>query len=112
MGQTKFSPFYQKEINRLIEILKDCQPRKIIVFGSVTQGKVRKGSDIDICIVKEIVGGRIDEKQDLRRLLSAHNYDYPVSVDLHLYSPAEFENSQDANFFIEEIKKTGKVVYE
>lgn len=108
----RISPFYQKEIHCLVEILKKGQPKKIIVFGSAASGKVKRRSDIGLCIVKDFSQGRIVEKQNLRRLLSAYNYDYPVSVDLHLYSPAEFENSQETNFFIEEIKKTGRVVYE
>jgi len=106
------SSFYKQEINRLVEILKNYQPQKVIVFGSVAQGKAKKGSDIDLCIVKDFSGERIKEKQKIRRLFSSFNYDYPVAVDLHLYSPSEFDNSAEKNFFIEEIKKTGLVVYE
>jgi predicted nucleotidyltransferase len=111
MTQGKATLFYQKQIERLVAILKHCQPKMIILFGSVAQGKAQRGSDIDLCIVKKFSGGRIEEKQNLRRLLSAYNYTYPVGIDFHLYSPAEFENG-GKNFFIEEIKKTGKVIYE
>jgi len=104
--------FYQREINRLVEILKKYQPQKVIVFGSVAQGKAKRESDIDLCIIKDFSGKRIEEKQKIRRLFSSLNYDYPVAVDLHLYSPSEFDNSEEKNFFIEEIKKTGLVVYE
>jgi len=106
------SNFYRQEVNRLVEILKKYQPQRVIVFGSVAQGRARKGSDIDLCIIKDFSGKRIEEKQKIRRLFSSFNYDYPVAVDLHLYSPSEFDNSEEKNFFIEEIKKTGLVVYE
>ena len=111
LKQMNLPNFYQREINRLVEILKNYRPQKVIVFGSVAKGKAKRESDIDLCIIKDFSGKKIEEKQKIRRLFSSFNYDYPVAVDLHLYSPSEFDNSEK-NFFIEEIKKTGLVVYE
>ena len=41
---------YQKDIRRAVEILKDGGCTGVYLFGSLTTGKVRKGTDIDLAI--------------------------------------------------------------
>lgn len=41
---------YQKDVLRAIELLKDSGCNEIYLFGSLIEGKVRKGSDIDFAI--------------------------------------------------------------
>lgn len=41
---------YQQDINYAVEILKEAGCSQIFIFGSVAQGKVREGSDIDLAI--------------------------------------------------------------
>jgi len=41
---------YQKDIHRAVEILKEAGCTHIFLFGSLTAGKVRDGSDIDLAI--------------------------------------------------------------
>ncbi|MBM4464859.1 MAG: nucleotidyltransferase domain-containing protein [Chloroflexi bacterium] len=41
---------YQKDIHRAVEILKEAGCTHVFLFGSLTVGKVRDGSDIDLAI--------------------------------------------------------------
>ena len=41
---------YQKDIHRAVEILKEAGCTHVFLFGSLTAGKVRDGSDIDLAI--------------------------------------------------------------
>ena len=41
---------YQRDIRRAVEILKEAGCTHVFLFGSLTAGKVRDGSDIDLAI--------------------------------------------------------------
>jgi predicted nucleotidyltransferase len=41
---------YRKDVRRAVEILKGAGCTRIFLFGSLTGGKVRDGSDIDLAI--------------------------------------------------------------
>jgi predicted nucleotidyltransferase len=41
---------YQKDIQRAVEILKQAGCTDVFLFGSLTTGKVREGTDIDLAI--------------------------------------------------------------
>jgi predicted nucleotidyltransferase len=41
---------YQKDIRRAVEILTDGGCTGVYLFGSLTMGKVREGTDIDLAI--------------------------------------------------------------
>ncbi len=41
---------YQEDIHRAVEILKEAGCTHVFLFGSLTTGKVRDGSDIDLAI--------------------------------------------------------------
>jgi predicted nucleotidyltransferase len=41
---------YQKDVRRAVEILKEAGCTHVFLFGSLTGGKVRDGSDIDLAI--------------------------------------------------------------
>ena len=102
---------YAEETRKVVEILKKANPEKIIRFGSSVRGTPRENSDIDLCILKKPEGHPVREKQKLRRLLSQHHYDYPVDIDLHVYSPEEYEDRlRRGDFFVREIEQ-GEVVY-
>ena len=102
---------YQKEIKKLIEILKHYQPEKMILFGSAASGKFHPESDIDICLIKKFKDSLLNEKRKLLDLLWKYDYDYLVDPDIHLYKPSRFKHELKRNHpFLEEIVK-GKVVY-
>ena len=102
--------FLQRELVKIVETLKsEYQPKKIILFGSLAQGDVKEGSDIDLAIIKET------DKRPLDRCLEVASLAQPsVAVNFLVYTPEEFEKETDAgNFFVvDEIIKRGEVLYE
>jgi len=41
---------YEKDVRRAVEILKEAGCTHVYLFGSLTAGKVREGSDIDLAV--------------------------------------------------------------
>jgi predicted nucleotidyltransferase len=41
---------YQEDVHRAVKILKEAGCTHIFLFGSLTDGKVREGSDIDLAV--------------------------------------------------------------
>ena len=99
-----------RELEAIVEKLKSrYQPQKIILFGSLAQGDVKEGSDIDLAIIKET------DKRPLDRCLEVAAVAQPsVAVNFLVYTPEEFQKQTEAgNFFVvDEIIKRGQVLYE
>lgn len=99
-----------RELTRIVEKLKrDYQPEKIILFGSLAQGDVKEGSDIDLTIIKDT------DKRPLDRCLEVATICQPsLAANFLVYTPREFRQEQEkGNFFvIDEILKRGRVLYE
>ncbi|MGA9349596.1 MAG: nucleotidyltransferase domain-containing protein [Anaerolineae bacterium] len=111
MKDEKLREFYDEETRKVVEILKKADPDKIIRFGSSVWGTLGEDSDIDLCILKRLEDSSIRDKQRLRRLLSRYEYAYPVDIELHVYSPEEYqERLRKGDFFLREIER-GEVVY-
>jgi predicted nucleotidyltransferase len=114
MERKSLRTFYDQETEKIIDILKEADPVKIIRFGSVARGEPRPGSDLDLCVLIEWQDDRPAFRiiQSFYRLLSKHKYSYPIDVEFKVYQPAEFnELLQHRNYFVEEIV-SGEVVYE
>lgn len=102
---------YRQKTEDLVKILKKIKPEKIILFGSLAQGKVHPDSDIDICIIKKTKDG-LKVKEKISDLLWKANYDWEPEVDIHVYSPEIYRDWLSRNDpFLEEVEK-GKVLYE
>lgn len=100
----------RRELETIVENLKkDYQPEKIILFGSLAQGNVKEGSDIDLTIIKKT------DKRPLERCVEVATITQPsVAVNFVVYTPEEFEKERKAgNFFVvEEILSRGRILYE
>lgn len=111
MKDEKLREFYDEETRKVVEILKRANPEKIIRFGSSVSGTLNEDSDIDLCVLKYLKDGSAREKQRLRRLLSQYEYTYPVDIELHVYSPEEYEEQlRKGSLFLREVER-GEVVY-
>jgi predicted nucleotidyltransferase len=42
---------YDEETRKLVEILKQADPQRVIRFGSSAGGKLHDESDIDLCVL-------------------------------------------------------------
>ena len=100
----------EKELKRITRIIiKEYLPDKIILFGSLANGKVHEWSDIDLAIIKETKVRFIKRMQKVGLMTSPR-----LGADFIVYTPEEFENMvKDDNYFIkDEIMRKGKVLYD
>jgi len=104
-------------LNDLVNLLKPSDPYKIILFGSYANGTPNEHSDIDIMLildnyeVAKTYRERLDKEIFIRGLVREINEEMPM--DILIYSREELDIiKKDGNCFIEEIEKTGKVIYE
>jgi predicted nucleotidyltransferase len=104
-------------LNDLVNSLKASDPYKIILFGSYANGSETENSDIDLMVVldsndvSKTYAERQSKKLQVRRLVRSINYKMPL--DILVYSKEELRKIKEAgNYFIDEIEKTGKVIYE
>jgi len=97
-----------ERVKDIVEALKAYEPEKIILFGSLARGDADRYSDIDLVVIKRT------DKRFVERLVEAARYlDLPVSVDLFVYTPEEFEvMAENANPFIERVRSEGRIIYE
>ena len=96
-------------IKKIVERLKKCKVEKVILFGSWAKGKANKYSDIDLLIIKKT------RKNPYRRIPEIRKYlfDIDSAFDILVMTPKEVEHRLSlGDFFIEEIIKKGKVIYE
>lgn len=104
------SELLEAELSHIVDVLKkEYQPDKIILFGSFANGKIHQWSDIDLAVIKDTKEHFIDRIRTVSLLTKPS-----VGVNFIVYTPKEAQNMVDTNhyFFIEEILKKGRVLYE
>jgi len=79
-------------LDEVANSIKSVHPEStIILFGSYARGEQNEESDLDICIlVHELTSGRTDMRVDV---YSAIRRDFPLPIDVLLYTHDEFEES-------------------
>lgn len=109
MTKRQLRKAYEQEIERIVSALRAYNPEKIILFGSLAQGNLNEDSDIDLFLIKKSQKRRIDRAREVRCLIQSAT----LPVDLIVYTPSEVRKALEmGSFFIEDILKDGKVVYE
>jgi predicted nucleotidyltransferase len=84
---------------------KGFSPEKLILFGSYAKGNVHPYSDVDVAVWSPVFSGEFDDFEKALPVLR----NYP-KIQAKLYPSSADENNFDP--FIEEIKRTGIVIYE
>lgn len=104
-------------LDKLVSSLKPSDPYKIVLFGSYANGDPNEHSDIDIMVildnydVSKTFEERLDKKISIRNLVLEINRKVPL--DILVYSREEFNIVKNyGNYFIDEIEKTRRVIYE
>jgi predicted nucleotidyltransferase len=104
-------------IDNLVSSLKPSDPYKIILFGSYAKGNPDENSDVDLMVildnynVSKTYEERLRTKVFIRNLILDINRKIPI--DILVYSKEELNLiKKNGNFLIDEIEKTGKIIYE
>lgn len=100
----------EAELARILPIIiEKYQPEKIILFGSLATGEVHEWSDIDLAIIKETPLNYLERLLEFKILI-----DCDLATDVFIYRPEEFAAKVAENhyFFVDEILKIGKTIYE
>lgn len=101
---------FDKEIKNIVEqIIRTYHPLKIILFGSIAEGRIKEGTDIDLFIIKkDIPNIGVDRIRQLDTMIK-----YRFATDFIVYKPEEVEQRLKlGDPFIRNILKNGKVLYD
>lgn len=104
----------QQQIDEIVRILVDeCQPEKIILFGSYASGTANEDSDLDLAIVKKTDLPPHKRSTEFRRALRSEGRRWLFGMDILVYTPEEIETYRNSPYsFVHEIFSTGKTLYE
>ena len=92
-------------VNRIV---KRFRPERIILFGSHARGDAGPDSDVDLLVVMDFEGSKLQRMVELRGTLR----DIAVPVDILVTRPADFAWRKDVVGTIEwPAFKEGKVLY-
>lgn len=99
------------ELNGLIEkITQAVSVKKIFLFGSYAYGKPTSDSDIDLCVLTEDSGRKIDIMSAIREKIS---FSAVHPLDIIVYKPDEFYSRSNSKTSMEsQILHKGVVLYE
>lgn len=104
----------QAQIDEIVRILvSECQPEKIILFGSYAQGTAHEDSDLDLAIVKETDLPGFKRPIEFQKALRAKGQRWLFGMDILVFTPEEVEAYKNSrSSIIHEILQTGKMLYE
>jgi len=100
----------EKELKIIVDtIVEKCNPEKIILFGSMADGKPTAWSDIDLVIIMDTDLRYIDRLLYISKMAKCD-----VPVDFFVYTPEEERRFIETNnlFYTKEVIEKGKVLYE
>jgi predicted nucleotidyltransferase len=96
----------EEEMARIVSVLiKEYDPLKIVLFGSLATGNIHEYSDIDLVVIKNSQKGFYERLKEVGLLVMSRR-----GADILVYTPEEFEGL--SSFFQEEVLKNSTVLYE
>ncbi len=95
----------QAMVDRIVEKFK---PQKVILFGSYARGNPGKDSDVDLLVIMDYKGRRIDLLRNIRKSL----HDIRASKDIVIRSPEEVDKySEFIGTILYPAMKQGRMMY-
>jgi predicted nucleotidyltransferase len=89
-------------------IVQECQPERIILFGSYAYGTPTPDSDVDLLVIVPFKG-----KAPRKSLEILNKVDPKFAVDIVVRTPEQVQQRLTWNdFFLREILEKGTVLYE
>lgn len=100
----------QEKIQEMVRrIVERFHPEKIILFGSYARGTAGPDSDVDLLVVKSVVGPKQQERLNIRLALRGIG----LAKDVIVVTPEEVERDKDlVGTIIRPALREGKVLYE
>ncbi|MCI5125730.1 MAG: nucleotidyltransferase domain-containing protein [Candidatus Electrothrix sp. AR5] len=107
----------RKYLPEIVKNIRETDPYKIILFGSYAGDSFTEDSDLDLLVVLDSLGiaKNYDEKMRNKMLVrrKIYNLSKRIPIDLLVYTRGEYDIVlKSKNSFCNEIKKTGKLLYE
>jgi predicted nucleotidyltransferase len=91
------------------KIVAELKPEKVVLFGSYAYGTPNSHSDVDLLVIMKTKASLKERSWAVSRLLLPR----PFPVDILVKTPKEVEQALEAgDFFLKEILKRGKVLYD
>ena len=86
----------------------------IILFGSYAKGNPHEYSDIDLAVVSKELDPNKPRWENIKLIEEKANLSFDPDLQLIPFTTEKFQNDQNSPIrsFIQEIKKTGKVIYQ
>jgi predicted nucleotidyltransferase len=78
--------------------------RQVILFGSYAHGSPHEFSDIDVAVIAE---ARVEDWLDVSAQLFGLRRDIDVAIE-----PVLIDSEEDRSGFLEEIRRTGEIIYD
>jgi len=106
ISKDEFDQEVQSVVRQLLRLYK---PEKIVLFGSLVQGTIQQGTDIDLFIVKSDVPKLgVDRIRELDAVV-----EYRLATDFVVYTPEEVEQRlRLGDPFVRSVLQEGKVLYD
>ena len=105
-----FPPVAETLPSAIERIISELKPEKIILFGSYAYGTPTPDSDVDLLVVMKTKAREVDRYVAVSNLLYPRQF--PVDILVKTPQEMEAEAKKKGNFFLREILKKGKVLYE
>ena len=107
----------EKILEEITRRLKELDPYKIILFGSLSKQNNDEESDIDLLVILNNDKISKNYKEKMEKKLRVRNLIWDLSkeipIDLLVYTKREFEIiMENKNSFFKELEKTSKTIYE
>jgi len=105
-----FPPVAETLPGAIERIVSELKPEKIILFGSYAYGNPTPDSDVDLLVIMKTKAREIDRYVAVSNLLYPRQF--PVDILVKTPQEMEAEARKTGNFFMREILKKGRVLYE
>lgn len=97
-----------QQIQNIVDnLVKNYQPEKVILFGSMASGKPQRWSDVDLVAIKKTDKRFYDRIGEVTALIP---HDLPI--DILVYTPEEFTQMANSYFIKNEVLGKGRILYE
>ena len=100
---------FKNEIDEIVEKIVDgCNPKAIVLFGSIPKGTSTEDSDIDLMVVLDTDLSYYERTLAVRKSIGVTS----IPIDVLAFTPKEVEEERNNRFsIIHEVLRTGRIVY-